>query len=95
VSFGGQLAFRIAGTAAVFAVVLFVPAETLRWPAGWLFLALMFAFIIGMSLWLLRFDPALLAERMTGLGQSGHERCDKVFLALTCRSPKPHPRANC
>lgn len=64
-SLGGHLALRIAGAAAVFAAALFVPAGTLRWPAGWLFLALMFAFIVAMSLRLLRFDPALLTECMT------------------------------
>jgi protein-S-isoprenylcysteine O-methyltransferase Ste14 len=77
----GQLAAQIAGMAVVYALVLFLPAGTLLWPAGWIFMGLMFSFTILISLWLLRFNPALLAERMTGVGKSDQKPWDKALLA--------------
>ncbi|MGI8509590.1 MAG: methyltransferase family protein [Gemmatimonadaceae bacterium] len=77
----GQLAAQITGLALVFTIVLVLPAGTLAWPAGWTFLALFFGFVIALSLWLLRNDPALLAERMSGIGQADQKAWDKVFLA--------------
>jgi len=78
-----QLVLSIGAMAVAFAVTLFLPAGTFAWPAGWAFLALLFGFTIAVSLWLLRFNPDLLAERMTSIGQPGHKTWDKVFLALT------------
>jgi len=65
-----------------FAMALFLPAGTLAWPAGWTFFVLVFGLANGLSLWLLRFNPALLAERLTGIGRPDHKTWDKVFLAL-------------
>jgi protein-S-isoprenylcysteine O-methyltransferase Ste14 len=79
----GQLAIRIAGMAAVFTVTLFLPAGTLAWPAAWVFLVLFFGFTMALSLWLLRFNPDLLAERMTGIGKPDQKTWDKVLLAIT------------
>jgi protein-S-isoprenylcysteine O-methyltransferase Ste14 len=45
-------------------LLLFLPAGTLAWPQGWSFLALFFGCSQATGLWLLRRDPALLAERM-------------------------------
>ena len=78
-----QLGAKIAGMVVVFALALFLPAGTVFWPAGWAFLALFFGFVVALSLWLLQFDPALLAERMTGIGHRGQKGWDKVFLAIT------------
>lgn len=77
-----QLVVRTAGVMVVFAVALFLPAGTLAWPAGWAFFLLMFGFANAMSLWLLRFNPDLLAERMTGIGHPNQKTWDKVFLAV-------------
>jgi len=66
----------------VFALVLFLPAGTLAWPAGWTFFLLMFGFTIAISLWLLRFNPDLLAERLTGIGRPDQKAWDKVFIAI-------------
>jgi len=65
------------------AVSLFLPAGNLSWPAGWAFFLLMFGFSLVITLWLLRFNPELLAERLTGIGRSDQKTWDKVFLALT------------
>ena len=76
-----QLLIRTAIWIAVMAVLLFVPAGTLRWPAGWVFLVEIGAFGTAIGLWLARHDPALLAERMSMLVQPGQKRWDKVFMA--------------
>lgn len=78
-----QLAIRTIGTAVVFSVALFLPAGTLNWPAAWAFLALFFTFSIALSVWLLRFNPELLAERLTGIGKPDQKTWDKVLLAIT------------
>src|SRR5262245_49054948 len=68
--------------AAAFGILLFVPAGTLRWPGAWAFLIVMFGFTIAGSVWLLRFNPDLLAERMTGVGRPDQEAWDKVLLVF-------------
>src|SRR5262245_25739313 len=67
---GPQLAVQILVMALVFGACLFVPAGTFRWPGAWVFMGLMFGFTIALSVWLMRHDPQLLAERMTGIGRS-------------------------
>jgi protein-S-isoprenylcysteine O-methyltransferase Ste14 len=78
-----QLLTSTAGMMIVIGLTMFLPAGTLAWPAGWAFFLLMFGFSIPMGLWLLRFNPDLLAERMTGIGRADQKTWDKVFLALT------------
>lgn len=78
-----QLAIRVVGMIVVFMLTLFVPAGKLRWPAGWLFLLLFFGFTAGLTIWLRRFNPDLLAERLTGIGKPDQKKWDKVLLALT------------
>src|SRR5262249_59500816 len=80
---GRQLAIQITGMAVVFTMTLFFPAGTLAWPAAWVFLALMFGFTVALSLWLLRFNPDLLAERLTGIGKPDQKGWDKVLLLIT------------
>ena len=77
-----QLVVKTLATMVVFALVLFLPAGTLAWPAGWAFFLLMFGFTIAISLWLLRFNPDLLAERLTGIGRPDQKAWDKVFIAI-------------
>jgi protein-S-isoprenylcysteine O-methyltransferase Ste14 len=77
----GMLVVQIVGMFAVFALALFVPAGTLSWPAGWVFLGLFFGFTIALSAWLLRHDPGLLRERMAGF-QSSQKLWDKIFLLV-------------
>jgi len=73
------LAAQITGLFVAFAAALFLPAGTIAWPAGWAFLILFFGFVIAISLWLLRYSPGLLAERMTGAGKPDQKAWDKVF----------------
>src|SRR5258708_24122960 len=64
----------------VFALALFLPAGTLAWPAGWIFLLLFFGFIALVDRWLLKHNPGLLKERMGGIMQSGQKGWDKLLM---------------
>mgnify|MGYP001026379397 CR=1 FL=1 len=77
-----MLTAQIAGMFVVFALALFLPAGTLAWPAGWAFLVLFFGFTVALSYWLLQYNPALLTERMTGIGKADQKTWDKVFFAV-------------
>ena len=59
---------------------MFLAAGTVFWPAGWAFLVLFFGANAALARWLLRHDPGLLQERMTGFGKPGEPFWDKVFL---------------
>ncbi|HKY29094.1 MAG TPA: isoprenylcysteine carboxylmethyltransferase family protein [Pyrinomonadaceae bacterium] len=77
-----QLIIRTIATAVLFALLLFLPAGTITWWAGWAYLVLLLGFTIGLTFWLLRFNPDLLAERLTGIGKPDQKSWDKVFIAL-------------
>lgn len=77
-----ELIIRLILTAVGFGVMLFLPAGTLDWPAAWVYLVLLFSFTIGISVWLSRFNPELLEERMRGVGKPGQKSWDKVFIAV-------------
>ena len=76
------LAAQIVGMFVVFALVLFLTAGTIAWLAGWIFLLLFFGFTVALSLWLLKHNPGLLTERMTGIGKPDQKVWDKAFFAV-------------
>ncbi len=76
------LAVEFAAMVVIFALVLFLAAGTVFWAAGWIFLVLFFGADGALGLWLLRHDPGLLKERMTGFGKPGEPAWDKVFFVL-------------
>jgi protein-S-isoprenylcysteine O-methyltransferase Ste14 len=65
-----------------FAILLFVPAGTLHWPAAWVFLGFMTASALGFGLWLAKTDPALLAERMRSPFRPDQPTADKKLLLI-------------
>jgi protein-S-isoprenylcysteine O-methyltransferase Ste14 len=73
---------------AIMLVLLFVPAGTLAWPAGWIFLIEFSVASVLITRWLLRHNPALLEERMKPPIQREQKPWDKVlmvvFLFLWC-----------
>lgn len=77
-----KLMAQVAGMFLVFCAALFGAAGTIDWPAGWVFLALFFAFTIALTVWLARHNPGLLKERMTGFTPD-QKAWDKVFLTVT------------
>ena len=73
---------EIVGTYVVFGLALFLAAGTVVWPAGWAFLVLFFSFTIALTRWLLRHSPALLMERMTGIGKPDEPTWDRAFFVV-------------
>jgi protein-S-isoprenylcysteine O-methyltransferase Ste14 len=61
------------------AAVLFVPAGTLAWPGGWIFLAELGGLGMVIGLWLARHDPDLLRQRMGSFVQREQQSWDKAF----------------
>jgi hypothetical protein len=66
----------------IFALLLFVPAGTLRWPGTWAFLAIMAVASFGGVEWLRRHDPELLRERLKPPFQHDQKPWDKVLMAI-------------
>jgi protein-S-isoprenylcysteine O-methyltransferase Ste14 len=77
-----MLAAQIAGMFSVIGLVLFLAAGTIAWIAGWTFLLLFFVFTVAISGWLLKHNPGLLTERLTGTGKAGQKSWDKVFFVI-------------
>ncbi len=74
------------GLAIVFALALFLPAGTLAWTAGWVFLALFFAFYLSVETWLIQHNPGLAEERLhwSAANQKGW---DKIVFPLLLAFP--------
>jgi protein-S-isoprenylcysteine O-methyltransferase Ste14 len=66
----------------IFAVLLFISAGTILWPAGCAFIILFFGGAAGITFVLARYDPALLRERMKSPIQRDQPLWDKIFLCL-------------
>lgn len=64
------------------AALLFVPAGTFDWPGAWIFLTEMIVGSVLTILWLGKYDPALLKERLGGIVQKGQTFWDKVFMLV-------------
>ncbi len=69
-----------------FALTLFLPAGTLAWLAGWIYLILFFGFFLGVNAWLLRHNPGLLGERMR-LSRPNQQGWDKILFPLLLALP--------
>lgn len=65
----------------LFVLALFLPAGTLTWLNGWIYIVLFFSFFIGVNVWLYRHNPGLLQERMS-LGRPDQKGWDKVLFPL-------------
>ena len=65
----------------LFALALFLPAATIVWLGGWIFLVLFFGFYIGVNAWLFKHNPGLLQERMS-FARSDQKGWDKVLFPV-------------
>jgi protein-S-isoprenylcysteine O-methyltransferase Ste14 len=72
---------QFVGYFVAFGLALFLPAGTLAWLAGWIFLVLFFGFLFAINFWLFRHNPGLLQERMR-LGTSDQQGWDQVLFPL-------------
>jgi len=66
----------------VFGLALFLAAGTVVWLWGWVFLVLFSGFTVALTQWLLRHNPGLLKERMTGIGKPNQPAWDRVFFVV-------------
>jgi protein-S-isoprenylcysteine O-methyltransferase Ste14 len=66
---------------AIMALPLFLAAGTLAWPAGWIYLILLYGWLFIGILLLLKYNPGLLAERIN-VSPPNQKAWDKVFIAL-------------
>jgi protein-S-isoprenylcysteine O-methyltransferase Ste14 len=76
-----QQVLETIGFFVVFALALFLPAGTLAWRAGWIFLLLFFGFYLMVTMWLYTHNPGLMQER-TRLSTSDQQGWDKILFPL-------------
>ena len=65
----------------VTALPLFLAAGTIAWPAGWIYLILLYGWLLVGIVLLLKYNPGLLQERLS-LSQTHQKAWDRVFLLL-------------
>ena len=58
---------------------LFIPANTIDWPAAWIYIIIYMCFGVIVVVWLRKNNPALLKERMTFLKKTAY-RWDKIIV---------------
>ncbi len=75
------LAVQSVGIFIVFGLALFLPAGTIAWLAGWVFVVLFFGFYLSVTLWLYRHNPGLLQER-TRFWSSDQKGWDKILFPM-------------
>lgn len=75
------LVVQLGSVFAIFGLALFIPAGTLAWPAGWIFLGLFLGFAFALFAWLYRHNPGLFQERLR-MGTSDQQNWDKVLFPL-------------
>jgi protein-S-isoprenylcysteine O-methyltransferase Ste14 len=71
---------RLLAATLVFGALLFLLAGTVRWPAGWIYLAINVAILVVYSVILLRFHPDLIDERKKPPADA--KTWDKPFVAI-------------
>ncbi len=77
---------QFVGLFIILAAALFIPAGTLAWVGGWVFLVLFCGFFLAVNLWLSSYNPGLLQER-THLGTSDQLGWDKLLFPLLAVFP--------
>jgi protein-S-isoprenylcysteine O-methyltransferase Ste14 len=75
------LARQTIGLLLLLLLALFLPAGTLAWLAGWVYIVLFFGFFLAMNTWLFRRDPGLLEERLH-LATPDQQGWDKLLFPL-------------
>jgi protein-S-isoprenylcysteine O-methyltransferase Ste14 len=66
----------------IIAILLFVPAGTLNWTGGWIFLIETSVISIALAAWLAKHDPELLKERLRSPIQKEQSTQDKIVTGL-------------
>jgi len=76
-----KLIVRLVITYAVFAAMIFVPAGTINWVAGWVFLGLMIVYATFSLTQLSKHNPDVIEERK-GIIKEDQKTWDKVFTVV-------------
>jgi protein-S-isoprenylcysteine O-methyltransferase Ste14 len=63
--------------------LIFLVAGTLTYWQAWTFLGVYFAASLGITVYLMKYDPALLARRMSGGPRAETEATQKIIMSLT------------
>jgi protein-S-isoprenylcysteine O-methyltransferase Ste14 len=66
----------------VMALMIFIPAWTLDYRQAWIFLALFFASVLAITLYLVKNDPKLLERRVKAGPGAEHEKSQNIIQAL-------------
>jgi protein-S-isoprenylcysteine O-methyltransferase Ste14 len=66
----------------VLAAMLFVPAGTIWWSGGWIYLLELFVLGTAVTLWLAQVNPGLLRERTRPPLQQGQKGWDRMLMSL-------------
>jgi protein-S-isoprenylcysteine O-methyltransferase Ste14 len=77
--FNRKIVLRVLLFPLILGVLLFIPANTLDWPAAWIYIIIYMCFGITVVSWLRRNNPELLKERMIFLKKTAH-RWDKIIV---------------
>ena len=77
-AFGGLLRMML-----MLAVLTFLPAWTVHYWQGWLCLFVFFACALGITLYLMKYDPMLLKRRMSGGASAEKEKSQKIIQSLS------------
>src|SRR5689334_4500288 len=77
-AFKNLLLFLIA-----FGVLLFLPAWSLTWAQGWIFIGLLGVLSTAITLYLAVYDPALLERRLKAGPGAEQERSQKIIQLMT------------
>ncbi len=75
-----SIVVRSVATLLILALLLFLPAGTIAWLRGWLFLLVFVALMVAAALYLWRVNPAIFAAR--GKIHEGTERLDRILLGF-------------
>jgi protein-S-isoprenylcysteine O-methyltransferase Ste14 len=78
----GEAALGFGQLVVVMGLMLFAPAGTLRWVAGWVFLSVFFGSSLAITIYLARKDPALLRRRTQAGPLAEKERSQKIIQGL-------------
>lgn len=77
-----EMIVRSAAWSVFSAALLFVPAGTINWPEGWIYLALVCGVGLVSGLIIAKRDPALVKERMGAVVQKDQKSWDKILLSV-------------
>ncbi len=84
-----QIVIRLLAAVIVMSAAFFGSAGTFDWPEAWLYMVVQFSFSTALSIWLKKYNPDLLKERMAFFKRSA-KRWDKVIMLICTAAFVPY-----